>query len=149
MKAYIISIIGATLLAAMAGILAPEKWRGYVQVVTGLVIISCILAPVTTLVRSDIFSGFENMEDSIAEGEEMQTDMVVQGLKQRVDEDIKARMKKEFGLDVTADCSVRVNDEGEIEGVESVRVTGDKLTDRARGRICEVYGLETYEVENE
>ena len=27
MKEYIITIIGATLLSAMAGIIAPEKWR--------------------------------------------------------------------------------------------------------------------------
>ena len=35
MKEYIITIIGATLLSAMAGIIAPEKWRSYVQVITG------------------------------------------------------------------------------------------------------------------
>ena len=40
-----ITIIGATLLSAMAGIIAPEKWRSYVQVITGLVIISCIISP--------------------------------------------------------------------------------------------------------
>ena len=45
MKEYIITIIGATLLSAMAGIIAPEKWRSYVQVITGLVIISCIISP--------------------------------------------------------------------------------------------------------
>lgn len=149
MKAYIISIIGATLLSAMAGILAPEKWRGYVQVITGLVIISCIIAPVSSVIRSDVFSGFESVGENIAEGEEMQADLVKKELKVRVDEDIAARMKKEYSLDVKADCTIRVNSEGEIEGVESVRVYGDKLTDRARNRICEVYGLEPYEVKNE
>ena len=99
MKEYIITIIGATLLSAMAGIIAPEKWRSYVQVITGL--------------------------------------------------DIKARMEKEFKLSVTAECEIMVNDEGEITGVESVRVYGDKLTDRARSRICEVYGLKPYEVHDE
>ena len=51
MKEYIITIIGATLLSAMAGIIAPEKWRSYVQVITGLVIISCIISPVTAIVK--------------------------------------------------------------------------------------------------
>ena len=55
-------------------------------------------------------------------------------------------MKKEYGLNVKSDCSIRVNGEGEIEGVENVRVYGDKLTDRARNRLCEVYGLKPYEV---
>lgn len=146
MKAYIISIIGATLLAAMAGILAPEKWRGYVQVVTGLVIISCIIAPVSTVVKSDIFSGFESVEENISEGEELQSDLVKKQLKERVDADLTARMQKEYGLNIRSDCTIRVNDEGEIEGVESVRIYGDKLTDRARNRICEVYGLKNHEV---
>lgn len=149
MKAYIISIIGATLLSAMAGILAPEKWRGYVQVVTGLVIISCILAPVSSVVRSDIFSGFESVEENIEEGEGLQSELVRKELKVRVDEDISARMKKEYGLDVKADCTIRVNGEGEIEGVESVRVYGDRLTERARNRLCEVYGLKGNDVRNE
>lgn len=149
MKAYIISIIGATLLSAMAGILSPEKWRGYVQVVTGLVIISCILAPVSSVVRSDIFSGFESVEENIEEGEGLQSELVRKELKVRVDEDISARMKKEYGLDVKADCTIRVNSEGEIEGVESVRVYGDRLTERARNRLCEVYGLKGNDVRNE
>lgn len=146
MKAYIMSIIGATLLAAMAGIMAPEKWRGYVQVVTGLVIISCIIAPVSSVVRSDIFSGFESVEENISDGEELQSELVKKQLKERIDADLAARIKKEYGLNISSDCSIRVNEEGEIEGVESVHIYGDKLTDRAKNRICEVYGLKPYEV---
>jgi len=52
MKEYIITIIGATLLSAMAGIIAPEKWRSYVQVITGLVIISCIIGTLVFTVIS-------------------------------------------------------------------------------------------------
>ncbi|MCI8403569.1 MAG: hypothetical protein HFE49_01570 [Clostridia bacterium] len=149
MKAYIVTIIGATLLAAMAGILAPEKWRSYVQVITGLVIISCIISPVTTVVKSDIFRGFDSVEENIENNERLQTELVMEELKKRVCEDIEARMEKEFNLSVRADCDIRVDGEGAIEGVDGVRVYGDKLTDRARDRLCEVYGLEPYEVENE
>lgn len=149
MKAYIITIIGATLLSAMAGILAPEKWRGYVQVITGLVIISCIISPVTTIVKSDILSGFDSVEQNIENSENLQSELVMEELKNRINEDIEARMEKEFRLSVTAECEIRVNDEGEIEGVDSVHIFGDKLTDRARSRLCEVYGLEPYEVQDE
>lgn len=149
MKAYIITIIGATLLSAMAGILAPEKWRGYVQVITGLVIISCIISPAASIVRSDIFDGFDSVEQNIAESENLQADLVMEELKKRINDDIKARMEKEFSLSVTADCDIRVNEEGAIEGVDSVRIYGDKLTDRARSRLCEVYGLKPYEVHDE
>ena len=149
MKAYIITIIGATLLSAMAGILAPEKWRGYVQVITGLVIISCIISPAASIVRSDIFDGFDSVEQNIAESENLQADLVMEELKKRINDDIKARMEKEFNLSVTADCDIRVNEEGAIEGVDNVRIYGDKLTDRARSRLCEVYGLKPYEVHDE
>ena len=144
MKEYIITIIGATLLSAMAGIIAPEKWRSYVQV-----IISCIISPVTAIVKSDIFDGFDSVQENIADSSNMQTELVIEELKNRINEDIKARMEKEFKLSVTAECEIMVNDEGEITGVDSVRVYGDKLTDRARSRICEVYGLKPYEVHDE
>ena len=146
MKEYIITIIGATLLSAMAGIIAPEKWRSYVQVITGLVIISCIISPVTAIVKSD---SFDSVQENIADSSNMQTELVIEELKNRINEDIKARMEKEFKLSVTAECEIMVSDEGEITGVDSVRVYGDKLTDRARSRICEVYGLKPYEVHDE
>lgn len=149
MKSYIITIIGATLLSALSAILAPEKWRSYVQVITGLVIISCIVSPVTAIVRSDILSGFSSVGENIENNENLQRGLVMEELKKRIDDDIAARMKKEFNLDVTAECEIRVNDEGAIEGVDNVRVRGDKLTDRARSRLCEVYGLSPYEVHDE
>ena len=146
MKAYIITIIGATLLSAIGGVIAPEKWRGYVQVITGLVIISCIISPVAEIVNSDILSGFDSVEVNIENSENLQNDLVIEELKNRINEDISARLEKEFGLDVSATCEIKVNSEGEIEGVESVHIFGDKLTDRARDRLCEVYGLEVHEV---
>ena len=100
MKEYIITIIGATLLSAMAGIIAPEKWRSYVQVITGLVIISCIISPVTAIVKSDIFDGFDSVQENIPDSSNMQTELVIEELKNRINEDIKARMEKEFKLSV-------------------------------------------------
>ena len=84
MKEYIITIIGATLLSAMAGIIAPEKWRSYVQVITGLVIISCIISPVTAIVKSDIFDGFDSVQENIADSSNMQTELVIEELKNRI-----------------------------------------------------------------
>lgn len=149
MKAYIITIIGATLLSAVAGILAPEKWRGYVQIITGLVIISCIVSPITSIVKSNIFDGFEHINDNIVNSDDVQSGLVLEELKKRINADISERMEKEYNLNVKAECEIRLNSDGEIEGVESVRVSGDKLTDRARLRLCEVYGLKPYEVHDE
>jgi len=104
---------------------------------------------VTAIVKSDIFDGFDSVQENIADSSNMQTELVIEELKNRINEDIKARMEKEFKLSVTAECEIMVNDEGEITGVDSVRVYGGKLTDRARSRICEVYGLKPYEVHDE
>ena len=52
MKSYIITVIGAALLSALAEIISPEKWRGYVKIITGLVVISSIIAPAAGLVHS-------------------------------------------------------------------------------------------------
>ncbi len=149
MKGYIMSIVGATLLSSAALMIAPDKWRGYIRLITGLVIISCIISPVSSVIRSDIFSGFETDLDYEERGLDMRSEMVKKELKRRVDEDIEARMKKEFDLSVSAECEIRINDEGAIEGVDGVRIEGDKLTDRARARLCEVYGLKPYEVRDE
>ncbi len=146
MRAYIITIIGATLLSAAAGMLAPEKWRGYVQIVTGLVIICCIISPVASIMKSDIFAGFDNVEERIEANGNPQEELVLEELEKRINEDVAERMKKEFNLSVEARCSIKRNDEGEIEGVDSIYTSGDKLTDRARARICEVYGIKPYEV---
>ena len=134
MKAYIITIIGATLLSAVAGILAPEKWR---------------VSPSTSIVKSDIFDGFEHINDNIVNSDDVQSGLVLEELKKRINADISERMEKEYNLNVKAECEIRLNSDGEIEGVESVRVSGDKLTDRARLRLCEVYGLKPYEVYDE
>ena len=96
-----------------------------------------------------INDGFDSVQENIADSSNMQTELVIEELKNRINEDIKARMEKEFKLSVTAECEIMVNDEGEITGVDSVRVYGGKLTDRARSRICEVYGLKPYEVHDE
>ncbi len=145
MKSYIITIIGAALLAAAWGILAPEKWKGYVQIITGLVIISCIISPLASIMKtdmSDIFSGFEGVsafEDD--ENNDLQGDIIKAELKKRIDNDIEERMQNEYKLNISADCDIRVNDDGEIEGVDSIRITGGKLSDSAKKRLCEVYGV--------
>lgn len=146
MKTYIITIIGATLLSAYAANLAPQSWRKYVQIITGLVLIICILSPLKSLVGADIFGEFDISELRIAEGK-TQTELIVQELSQKVEADAEERLMREFNLQVTAKAEISVNDRGEIEGVKAIRVSGDKLSAAAKARLCEVYGVT--EVENE
>ncbi len=146
MKAYILTIIGATLLSAYASNLAPESWRKYVKIITGLVLIICILSPVKSLVSTDLFTDFDIGEYGSIEGR-TQEEIVADELRERIETDIEERMKKEFNLGVDARVKISVNDRGAIEGVKEIRVSGGTLTPAAKARLSEVYG--TDEVYNE
>ena len=52
--------------------------------------------PVTAIVKSDIFDGFDSVQENIADSSNMQTELVIEELKNRINEDVKARMEKEF-----------------------------------------------------
>lgn len=146
MKAYILTIIGATLLSAYASNLAPDSWRKYVKIITGLVLIICILSPVKSLVSTDLFADFDINEFGDIEGK-TQEELIVAELSERLEADIAERMKNEFNLNVEASVKISINDNGEIEGVKEIRTRGDTLTNAAKSRLCEVYGVA--EVKNE
>lgn len=146
MKAYILTIIGATLLSAYASNLAPESWRKYVRIITGLVLIICILSPIKSLVSTDLFEDFDITEFGEVEGK-TQEEIVVSELGKRIEDDVAARLKKEFDLNVSAEVMISVNEAGEIEGIKEIRTSGDVLTNAAKSRLCEVYGVT--EVKNE
>ena len=149
MKDYIITIIGATLLGAMTLIISPEKWRSYVRIITGLVIISCIVTPIFQLLHSDVYTRLDESFTMSAEGKDLQAQLVIKELKSRINADIEERLKDEFNMKVRADCSIRVNSDGEVEGVDEIRIYGAKLTNGARLRLCEVYGLDAGGVHDE
>lgn len=140
------TIIGATLLSAYASNLAPETWRKYVRIITGLVLIICILSPIKSLVGADLFGDFDIKAVSGVEGK-TQTELVAEELSERVEADIAERLKKEFGIRAKARVKISINDKSEITGVKEIRVSGDRLTPAAKIRLCEVYGV--YEVYDE
>lgn len=149
MKAYIITIIGAAVLSALAGIVSPEKWRGYIRIMTGLVVISCILSPVMSITHSGVFQGFDESINEMGESSDVQMQLVLGELRTRINSDIEKRMKDEYNLSVTAECRLKINDDGEFSGVGEIYVYGDRLTDGAKNRLCEVYGLKREGVHNE
>jgi hypothetical protein len=144
MKAYILTVIGATLLSAFAGNLAPDKWQKYVKVITGLVLIICILSPIKSLVSVDLFDDFEISDYDVPKGK-TQAEIVISELEEKICEDIEARMKKEFNISVSAQVEIDVNSEGEIVGVRSIYLTGERITAAAAARLKEIYGaVEVY-----
>ena len=140
MKTYIITVIGAALLSAFAEIISPEKWRGYVKIITGLVVISCIIAPAAGLFHSGVFKGLDESIASVGENQNMQERLIVTELQKTINADIEKRMKDEYGINISAECDLRFDDEGKLTGVKEIYIYGS-LTDGAKRRLSEVYGL--------
>mgnify|MGYP004589445475 FL=1 len=141
MRAYILTVIGAAVLSSFASILTPDKWRKYVGVITGLVIISCIIAPISRLTKADLFSGFGAIEESEQYSENLRKRIVREELEKRVGEDLSARLLNEFNADVRSEVKISINENNEITGISSVRIKGIKPDERITARICEIYGL--------
>ena len=141
MKTYIITVIGAALLSAFAEIISPEKWRGYVKIITGLVVISCIIAPAAGIFQSGVFKGLDESIVSVGENRDMQERLVITELEKSINADIEKRMRDEYGISVSAECDLSFDKEGKLTGVKEIYIYGDKLTDGAKRRLSEVYGL--------
>ena len=141
MRAYILTVIGAAVLSSFASILTPDKWRKYVGVITGLVIISCIIAPISRLTKEDLFSGFGAIEESEQYSENLRKRIVREVLEKRVGEDLSARLLNEFNADVRSEVKISINENNEITAISSVRIKGIKPEGRITARICEIYGL--------
>lgn len=146
MKAYILSIIGATLISALSGILAPDKWRKYIGVITGFVIISCIISPIASITHTQLFKGFDEVEEGAQYSNDMQIDMVREELERRVCEDIEKRLLEEFRIRIKADCDISINENREIIGIDRIYIKGTHLDKTAEARLCSVYGVTTGEI---
>lgn len=149
MKQYIITVIGATILSAMANILAPDKWRKYISVITGFIIISCIIAPISKLTDTDLFAGFDNYYDGITDYEAVERDFITQQLHSKIAADIEKRFKDEFHEDIKASIKLSVNDKGEIERISHIKISGSDGDAKKTLRLCEIYGIKRDEVEYE
>ena len=140
MKTYILTITGAAVLSSFASVLTPEKWRKYTGIITGLVIISCVAAPLAKLSKTDLFSGFEAIENEEEYSRSLQTEIVKEELEKRIGNDIETRLNTEFGITVSAGVSVVINENNEITGIEKIVISGKRLTKTASARLCEIYG---------
>ncbi len=149
MKQYIITVIGATILSAMANILAPDKWRKYISVITGFIIISCIIAPVSKLTNTDLFAGFDNFYDEITDYEAIERNFITQQLHSKIETDIEKRFKDEFNENIKASVEMSLNDNGEIERISYIKISGSDGDVKKTLRLCEIYGIKKDEVEYE
>lgn len=143
MTAYISSIIAAAVLSGTASLLSPESWRKYVGMITGVVILCTIISPLSKTDVADIFDSLDSRisAQETEAGEELRLDMIKKELSERVNRDIKERMKKEFNADINAEAEISADADGNITGVSEI-VIDRRLSETAVNRLCEVYGIE-------
>ena len=142
MKSYFLMILGSAVLSALASVMSPEKWRGYIRLVTGIIILSCVASPVADLHGHS--GGFRIPEISASSyyDEDMHTQLIIDELTARIEEDIKSRMAREYGADISARAEININENNEIEGVTRITVRG-ALPENAKRKLCEIYGVDT------
>ena len=140
MRNYVIMIVGATLLGAMADIVSPEKWRKYISVITGFIIISCIISPIGDIIGADVFTAFDEYAVKEQNYEEIQLKKVKEETQRNIALDIKERLKNEFNFEADVKVELGLNQEGKIDGVDKI-ILNKAITYTATQRICEIYGV--------
>ncbi len=140
MKSYIITIIGATLLSSVGVMLTPENMRKYVSIITGFIIISAIVAPLSALTDINIFSGLDDINENTQNYENIYSSSVSNAISARIEEDIKERLKDEFNY--TGDVSVRLlTENGDIKSISEIILHSHASDDKIIPRLMEVYNV--------
>ncbi len=140
MKSYIITIIGATLLSSVGVMLTPESMRKYVSIITGFIIISTIIAPLSALTNINIFSGLDDISANTKDYEEVYSASVFDAISERIKKDIKERLKDEFGY--TGDVSLKLlTEDGNIKSISQITLHSSASEDKIIPRLMEVYNV--------
>ena len=135
MKEYILKIVGVSLLAAFSEQLCDDKWRKYINLLSGFMIITVLLAPFTYKKDIKIFDDFALENNYPKSAEEIIYKNIKSELENKVSEDIKRRVAEEFSQDVEATVSVLAAKDGKIDRVEKISLRGKKnpkITDRLK-----------------
>ena len=142
MKSYFLMILGAAVLSALASVMSPEKWRGYIRLVTGIIILSCVVSPVANLLGHGGGFSIPEMSAPSDYDEDMHKELVMDELTARIENDIKSRMAREYGANISARVEININGDNEIEGITRITIRGG-LPESAKRRLCEIYGVDT------
>lgn len=138
-KEYLMNIAGAVIITVFAEVLLPDKWNKYIKIITGLIIISAIAAPIKEKINFDISDYSTDIEDLQTDGEEYSKRLVIDELCERISTDCEERLSEEFGISAEAECRISVNESNEITGVEAIEITGENISEKAVERIKEIY----------
>ncbi len=141
MKGYILKIVGVSLLAAFSEHLAEAKWKKYINLISGFMIISVLISPFTFKRDIKIFDEFKLDVDYSEEGTEILYENIKAELEERISADIKKRVLEEFSQNVEADVTVLCDTDGRIDRVSMITLSGRK-NQKISDRLKFIYGAD-------
>lgn len=142
LKTYILQITGGALLAVFADIFSPSGWKKYISVITGIILITIIMTPVSKLGNIDTQTVYGDFcENSKEKGEEIYTDLLKKEFSERLAADIKERIRTEFSKDVSAKVFIEMNASGGISEITKIIITGIKPDKKISDRISYIYDV--------
>ncbi len=142
MKAYILKVIGAAMLASVSEFAVPKEWKKYMRLVTGFILISVLMLPLTRKIPdTDFFSQFEMTSDLKTDGEQALYKNVKEQFESDIAEDITKRISDEFGKNIKAKVEVKTTADGKIEKVERIELFS-KRDEEIEKRMKFVYGTD-------
>ncbi len=142
MKAYILKVIGAAMLASVSEFAVPKEWKKYMRLVTGFILISVLMLPLTQKIPdTDFFSQFEMTSDLKTDGEQALYKNIKEQFESDIAEDITKRISDEFGKNIKAKVEVKTTADGKIEKVERIELFS-KRDEEIEKRMKFVYGTD-------
>ena len=142
MKQYILQIIGAALLAVFADLFAPDGWKKYIGIISGMILLTVIITPIADFKNIDVYSGFNESESMMINGNEIYGNLLKKEFSKKLEEDIKSRISEEFSKNTTVRVELLMNNEGNIEKILSIDITGKNLNKEISSRISYVYNAD-------
>ena len=133
------SITGAVLTAVMADVLLPDKWRKYVRIITGLIIIATIISPLKSVTIPDISIYKKEADELSYDGEALRRSLIIEELRKNIEADICGRISDELLENVSAEVEISVNENNEITGVEKIKIKGANKVQNVKKILDEVY----------
>lgn len=136
MKEYFTMIISSAIFAGIAECAAPQKWKKYLNAISGIMIASIILSPIPDFKKIDFFA--ETTVNTLSAAE-IQKKAVHSALKKKIDDDIVKRIKENLHIDITVQSELSLNDNGEIEGIEEITVWTSRKKTEIKSILEKVY----------
>lgn len=136
MNSYMITLISAAVLSALVTILSPEKWRKYINIISGIMIVSVIASPLLQYKEVRLFVEETGISDIDRYAQQV---AVAEELKNRVQEDVLERIYNELKIKINAEVIIDVNENKEICGVREIKIWTQTHQKKIEKILKEVY----------